>query len=229
MQIKWDEPDILKNVPRVSPWEVEYVLPASVHSASPPIKKSKLSQNSEFSSSEGEDLFQPIIRLSNSKIAYLDPLHWNYTSSSASMQGARQDQCCFSNCRSENINPACPGGFVNSGIKPESNYISPNMNIGSSQSENLSPDSLSSVHYSGSEPAGKVSADISSKDVVDSFRLFGKNICKEEPTFAYIGCMEGESEKVCKYVEGIDYSLDLSLTSPCSKLDSRCPPKSRSF
>lgn len=211
MQIKWDEPDNLKNVPRVSPWEVECVLPTSVCSASPPIKKRKVTP--EFSSSEGEDLFQPIIGLSNSKRGYLDRCYGYYTSS-ASMQGARQDQFYFSKFISGNINPTFSGGFGNHGMELKLNCISPKMNIGSSQYENLSSNSPSSVHYSGSELAGKVGMDISTKGVVHSFQLFGKIIRVEEPAEVssdYTGCMEGESKKVLEDVEGGNISLDLSL------------------
>lgn len=202
MQIDWDEPDNLKNVPRVSPWEVEHVLPTSARSASSRTKKKRVSP--EFSSSGGGDLFQPVMGLSNSKRGCLDRCDGIYTSS-ASMQGARQDQFYLSKFISENINPIFSGGCVNHGMKLKFNCISPKMNIGSSQNENLSSNNPSSVHNSGSEVARKVGMDMPTKGVAHSFQLFGKIIHVEEPAAVssdYTGCMEGESKEVLEDDEG---------------------------
>lgn len=51
LQVTWDEPDLLQNVKRVSPWLVEVVTNmSSVHLApfSPPRKKPRIPQNSDF-------------------------------------------------------------------------------------------------------------------------------------------------------------------------------------
>lgn len=45
-QVTWDEPEILQNAKRVSPWQIEFVSPTQpLHTAFPPAKRLKFSQN----------------------------------------------------------------------------------------------------------------------------------------------------------------------------------------
>ncbi|XP_028059949.1 auxin response factor 17-like isoform X1 [Camellia sinensis] len=91
-KVTWDEPDVLQNVKRVSPWQIEYVEPTPLlHSAFPPAKKFRFPQNPGLPTDGKGDLFFPIPGPSNSMIGYLKPSLMNYNSFPAGMQGARQD------------------------------------------------------------------------------------------------------------------------------------------
>jgi len=88
------------------------------------------------------------------------------------------------------------------------------LNIGSSLSENLSPDSQSSVHSFGTEFVGNQCCS-STKVGASCFQLFGKIIHMKQPVesgFDDIGCTEDDGVKRYSETEGINNPLDLSLT-----------------
>ncbi|KAL2250632.1 auxin response factor 18 [Sesamum indicum] len=92
LQVTWDEPDLLQNVKRVSPWLVELVsnMPA-IHLSpfSPPRKKLRLPQNSEFPL----DSQIPLPAFSgNHLLGSSNPFGCLPNNSPAGMQGARHAQ-----------------------------------------------------------------------------------------------------------------------------------------
>ncbi|KAM7514995.1 hypothetical protein LguiA_004578 [Lonicera macranthoides] len=230
LQVTWDEPEVLQNVKRVSPWQVEYVVPTpSLHPAFHPTKKFRAPQNTGLlpDGGEGELLFP--VSLSNSMMigGHLNsPSSKNYTSFPAGMQGARQDEICLSslsNFRGENANQMCTEDFF--GNKVMAPLVSTELNIGSSHSDNLSPDSQSSVHFFGTDISNR-GCNSSTKDGVNSFQLFGKIIHMNEPPVDggggfddSGGCTDDEGAKVYKESEVVSSNqLNLSLTYPCTKL-----------
>ncbi|KAE8717254.1 Auxin response factor 10 [Hibiscus syriacus] len=86
--VMWDEPDLLQNVKRVSPWLVELVsnMPA-IHLSpfSPPRKKLKLPQQSDFPA-DGQ---LPMPTFSGNFLGASNPFGCSHNTSPAGMQGAR--------------------------------------------------------------------------------------------------------------------------------------------
>ncbi|EXC16214.1 Auxin response factor 18 [Morus notabilis] len=88
LQVTWDEPDLLQNVKRVSPWLVELVsnMPA-IHLSpfSPPRKKLRLPQHSDFPF----DGHIPIPTFSGNLLGHSNPFGCLSENTPAGMQGAR--------------------------------------------------------------------------------------------------------------------------------------------
>ncbi|KAE8666239.1 Auxin response factor 10 [Hibiscus syriacus] len=88
LQVTWDEPDLLQNVKRVSPWLVELVsnMPA-IHLSpfSPPRKKLRLLQHLDFPF-DGQ---LPIPTFSGNLLGASNPFGCSHNTSPAGMQGAR--------------------------------------------------------------------------------------------------------------------------------------------
>ncbi|GAB2217567.1 hypothetical protein Drorol1_Dr00000766 [Drosera rotundifolia] len=84
LQVTWDEPEVLQNMERVSPWEVEYVTPTpSLADIFPQTKKLKGSHTGEFPI--------PIIGFGNPLFGQFGSSQLNYLTFPAGMQGARQN------------------------------------------------------------------------------------------------------------------------------------------
>lgn len=215
---------------RVSPWQVEYVVPTpTLHPAFHPTKKFRAPQNTGLLPDGGEgELFFPV-SLSNSIMmgGHLNsPSLMNYTSFPAGMQGARQDEICLSslsNFRDDKANQMCTEDFFSNNVMAPP--VSTELNIGSSHSDDLSPDSQSSVHFFGTDISNR-GCNSSTKDGVNSFQLFGQIIHTNEPPVYSGGCFddgggctEDEGAKVYKESEVVSSNrLNLSLTYPCMKL-----------
>ncbi|XVF36823.1 hypothetical protein REPUB_Repub19eG0091600 [Reevesia pubescens] len=223
LQVAWDdEPEVLQNARRVSPWQVEILSSSPLHSPFPLAKKFKLSQDSGLTDAEAVNLI-PMTGLTNSTMGYMNPSLLNYNSFPAGMQGARQNQFhlqSLTNYMSENTPMMSTDNFSGNYMVPKLNRISTELNIGSSQSDNLSPDSQSSMVSFGTELTENGGCN-SSKVGVSSFQLFGKIIHMKEPVgsrFDDIGCMEDDGGK--RYDEAVceKNSLDLSSTYGYSKL-----------
>ncbi|KAK3022633.1 hypothetical protein RJ639_047442 [Escallonia herrerae] len=218
--VTWDELEVLQNVKRVSPWQVEYVVPTdSFHSTFPCTKKFRVSDDLGLLPDGDGEFFFPMTGLSSSMMGQLNPALINYVSFPAGMQGARQDQICVSrssNFFSDNNHQMNMDDFVgNTMTKVDS--VSTELNIGSSQSDNLSPDSQSSIHCFATELVGKQGCNSSTKVGFNSIQLFGKIIHMDEPVeggFHDVGCTEDEGSRACKESEGLHNALDLSLTYP---------------
>lgn len=88
LQVTWDEPDLLQNVKRVSPWLVELVsnMPA-IHLSpfSPPRKKLRLPQHSDFPL----DGHIPMPTFSGNLLGHSNPFGCLSENTPAGMQGAR--------------------------------------------------------------------------------------------------------------------------------------------
>ncbi|GAB2300594.1 hypothetical protein Dimus_034629 [Dionaea muscipula] len=103
LQVNWDEPDLLQNVKRVSPWLVEIVsstMPPSIHLPpfSPPRKKLRLPQHEypdHFPPLDGGQLQMPIGNFNFNFLGYTNINPFGYLpdpNSPAGMQGARHAQ-----------------------------------------------------------------------------------------------------------------------------------------
>ncbi|MBA0625847.1 hypothetical protein Godav_003597 [Gossypium davidsonii] len=229
--VAWDEPD-LQNVRRVNPWQVEIATSLPLQSSFPLAKKSKFSQESGLADAEGEIMF-PMTGLTNSTMRYMNPSLLNYNSFPAGMQGARQNHFHvqgLTNPVSENTAMMSTDASSSNYWVPKLKRISTELNIGSSQSDNLSPDSQSSMVSFGTEFTENAGCNLS-KVGVNSFQLFGKTIHMKEPggsMFGNVGSMEDDSGK--RYDEAVreKNSLDLSSTNDYSKLHDRIDVKSES-
>lgn len=215
---------MLQNVKRVSPWQVEYVVPTpSLHSEFPPTKKCRVPQDPGLLLDGGGEPLFPMTGLNNSMVRHLNPSLMNFNSFPASIQGARQDRICVSSLSSfirENTHQRC-SDYFNGNVSPIVETVSTELNIGSSQLDNLSPDSQSSVHFFGNELLRKRVRNASPKVGITSFRLFGKIIHLKKPVengFDEVGCPEDDGSKVYKEREGADNPFDRSSTYPYMKL-----------
>ncbi|XVE60403.1 hypothetical protein DITRI_Ditri05aG0125900 [Diplodiscus trichospermus] len=222
LQVAWDEPEVLQNSRRVSPWQVEVVSSSPLHSSFPPTKRFKSSQDSGSIDAEGE-IFFSMTGLTNSTMGYRNPSLLNYNSFPAGMQGARQNHFhlqSITNSLSENNPMMYTDNFSGNYMVPKLNRISTELNIGSSHSDNLSPDSQSSMVSFGTELTENGGCN-SSKVGVSSFQLFGKIIHIKEPigsTFDDVDCMEGDGGKGYDEAASLNNPLNLSLTYGYSKL-----------
>ncbi|KAE8728293.1 putative Protein grpE [Hibiscus syriacus] len=222
--VAWDDPDVLPNARRVSPWQVEIASSLPLYSSFPLAKKYKLSRESGLADAEGE-IFFPMTGLTNSTMKHMNPSLLNYNCFPAGMQGARQNPFLIqgsTNYVSENTPMMSTDSLSSNFWQPKLNRISTELNIGSSQSDNLSPDSQSSMVSFGTGLTENVGCS-SSKVGVNSFQLFGQII---HPVGSIFGSMEDESGK--RYDEAVSEknTLDLSSTYGFSKLldgiDVRC-------
>lgn len=218
-QVTWDEPEILQNAKRVSPWQIEFVSPTRpLHTTFPPAKRLKFPQNSGSLTDVEEEIFFPVTSLSNSTVGYLNPSLLNYNTSPAGMQGARQNPYnslfSLSNFISENNHQMSFDGTFGNNMVPKLRRVSTELNIGSSQSDNLSPDSHSSVHSFGTELVGNQGCN-STKVGVRSIQLFGKIINMKQPVesaFDDVACPDDDGSKGFNEREDANLPLDLSLT-----------------
>ncbi|XWS23823.1 hypothetical protein CRYUN_Cryun28dG0048400 [Craigia yunnanensis] len=222
LQVAWDEPEVIQNARRVSPWQVEIVSSSPLHSSFPSAKKFKFSQDSGLTDAEGE-IFFPTTGLTNSTMGYMNPSILNYNSFPAGMQGARQnhfDLQSLTNSVSENTPMISTDNFSGNYMVPKLKRISTELNIGSSQPDNLSSDSQSSMVSFGTELTENEGCN-SSKVGISSFQLFGKIIHMKEPVgsrFEEVGCMEDIGGKRYDEAASLKNSSDLSLTYGYSKL-----------
>ncbi|KAJ7965644.1 Auxin response factor [Quillaja saponaria] len=222
LQVTWDEPEVLQNAKRVSPWQVEYVSPTpQLHTACPPAKRFRAPHSSgPLSDGEGDSLFA-MTGFTNSSMGNMKQPLLNCETFPAGMQGARHDLFSvsnFSNFVSEKTANACTDNSFGNITVPKLKRVSTELNIGSSLSDNLSPDSQSSVHSFGTEFVGSQCCN-STKLAAGSFQLFGKIIHMNQPVesgFHGSGCTGDDGSKGYNETEGIDNPPNLSLT--CSKL-----------
>lgn len=218
LEVTWDEPEILQNAKRVSPWQIEFISPTRpLHTAFPPAKRLKFSQNYGSMTDVEEEIFFPVNGLSNSTVGCLNPSLLNYNTFPAGMQGARQNPYSLfslSNFISENNHQMSSDGIFGNNMVPKLRRVSTELNIGSSQSDNLSPDSHSSVHSFGTELGGNQGCN-STKVGVRSIQLFGKIIHMKQPVesgFGDVVCPDDDGSKGFSEREDVNLPLDLSLT-----------------
>ncbi|KAG2709178.1 hypothetical protein I3843_05G206000 [Carya illinoinensis] len=228
LQVTWDEPGVLQNAKGVSPWQVEHVSPVSpLHTTFPPAKKCRALQNSGLLTDGEGDLFFPITGFTNSTMGHMSQSLLNYNSFPAGMQGARQNlftKSTLSNVLSEN-NMLADNSYGNNMV-PKLKTVSTELNIGSSQSENLSPHSQSSVHSFGTELIGTQCCS-STKVGASCFQLFGKIIHIKQPvesSFDDVNSTEDDGIKAYNETEGINNPQDISstYTKLLDRLDVQC-------
>lgn len=208
----------------MSPWQVEFVATTPpLQAAFPPAKKFRFPENSGLLTEGEGELFFSMSGLTNSTMGHMNPSLLNYNTFPAGMQGARHDPfsiISLSNFLSENSPQVFANNAFGNNMVPKLKNVSTEVNIGSSQSENLSPDSQSSMHSFGTEFVGNRGCN-SKKVGISSFQLFGKIICMNEPVesgFDDVGYMEDDGSKGYTETEGINNPLDLSLTSSYTEL-----------
>ncbi|RVW19810.1 Auxin response factor 17 [Vitis vinifera] len=199
VKVTWDEPEVLQNVMRVSPWQVELVMPTPpFHTTPPPAKRFRIAQSPELPSDGEGEIFFP---MADTVMGILNPSLLNHNTFPAGMQGARQDSfyvSSLSNLTSENTHQMCTINSLDD-MATKLNTVSTELNIGSSLSDNLSPDSQGSVHFFGTKPVGNQDGNSSTKVGIHSFQLFGKVIHIKQPVEGNCsadGCTEDGSKKI---------------------------------
>ncbi|GAB4861399.1 hypothetical protein Ancab_036582 [Ancistrocladus abbreviatus] len=233
LQVAWDDPDVLQNVKRVSPWEVEYVAPAPpLHTTLPPTKKFRVPHSSGLLIDGNAEFPLPNLRFSDSMMGHLTSAHLNYNTFPAGMQGARHDSIYVSSSDSiisENLHQMCDDESLDNNMMQKVDTVSTDLNIGNTPSETPSPDSPSSVQLCSSDTAGRRTCTSSTKAGVTSFQLFGKIIHMEHliGNAEDDGCAQYGVSKGFKEVDDIRDPLNLSQSDPFKKLvdrlDVECP------
>ncbi|XP_074279524.1 auxin response factor 17-like [Silene latifolia] len=184
LEVKWDEHEILKNMNRVSPWQVEFIPPTPpIHTTFPPTKKLKYSTNSGLY--DGEEEFPlPSVGFS-SMMSQLGPSFLNHNSFPAGMQGARQSNFFISNL--PNISNTNGTHQLHRDIHVDSVSERANggpidLNAGKTPSEDTpSPDSQNSVQFFCTAGSKQKSPGLTKEVGITSFQLFGKTIHMEKP------------------------------------------------
>ncbi|XP_061339546.1 auxin response factor 17-like [Gastrolobium bilobum] len=240
LQVNWDEPEVLQNAKRVSPWQVELVsFTPALHRTFPPTKKFRFAQGSGLLSDREGDPFFPMTVFPNSTIGHLNQTLLSYDTFPAGMQGARHDlfsASSFSNFLNDNSCLHMGTSSLGNDTVPRSRTVPTELNIGSSQSDELSPDrpdSQSSLHSFGTEFFGTHNS-MTTKFGSGSILLFGKIIQPVQSGLRDADCMRDHGSKGCNETEGIDNPLDNSVTYSKlhSRLDVQCqraPPVEASY
>ncbi|RDY09545.1 Auxin response factor 17, partial [Mucuna pruriens] len=230
LQVNWDEPEVLQNAKRVSPWQVELVSPTlALHTVFPPTKRFRAEQGSGLLSDRDGDPFFPMTGFPNSSMGHLNKKLLSYDNFPAGMQGARHDlfsASSFSNFLNDNSYLYMGSSSFGNNTVRSLGTVSTELNIGSSQSDDLSPHSQSSFHSFGTEVTG--THNCNTKVGSGSILLFGKVIQPVESDLHDADCIGGDGSGGCKETEGIDNLLDHSLTYSklLNKLDVQCQPVS---
>ncbi|XP_061365333.1 auxin response factor 17 isoform X2 [Gastrolobium bilobum] len=229
LQVTWDEPEVLQNAKWVSPWQVELVAATPpLHTPFPPTKKFRAAQGPVVLTDGEGDPFS-MTGFTNSTMRHLNQTLLSYGTFPAGMQGARHDLFSASNFPNFSVDNSrlCMGNSFGNNTVPRLKSLSTDLNVGSFQSDDLSPDSQhSSLHSFGTEFVRNHSCN-STKSGSVSFQLFGAVIHAEQPVESGshgTGCTEDDSSKGCNETEGIDNPLDDSLTYSklLDRLDDQC-------
>ncbi|KAM5575906.1 hypothetical protein ABKV19_014713 [Rosa sericea] len=164
----------------------------------------------------------PMTGAANSTMGQLNASLLNYNIFPAGMQGARQDLFCVSNV-SHLLNETSPrmctyNSFGNNNMVPRLKRVSTELNIGSPQSDQLSPDSQSSAHSFVMELDGNRHCN-STKVGRSSFEIFGQTIQLEG--IDAVGCTGDDSNIGYNETELLNNQLDLSYTKLLERIDVR--------
>ncbi|KAL9245517.1 hypothetical protein vseg_019161 [Gypsophila vaccaria] len=228
LEVKWDEQEILKNMNRVSPWQVECSPPTpSIHTTFPPTKKIKYTTTSGMY--DGEDEFPlPSIGFS-SMMGQLNPLYLNQNPFSAGMQGARQNQLFLStlptlpnNNNNTEDTPQIHHEYHDASVSQRDEVVPMDLNVGKTPSNTPSPDSQNSVQLCCPTPTG------TKKTGITSFQLFGKTLTihTEEPVNSVddVSCTEYDDHGAKAAEETMDHTVEDpykkvqdNLGSPCQR------------
>ncbi|KAI9097498.1 hypothetical protein K1719_025269 [Acacia pycnantha] len=157
LQVMWDEPEVLQNAKRVSPWEVEVVSSeAPPDTVFPPAKRFRGAQYFGVATDREGDPFFSNTGLTNSTMGHSNPSLSNYNTVPAGMQGARQDLSAVPTRQDLSAVPSLSNfGIGNSHLYIGNTFgntvpmmrtsMSTEPNTDSSQSNSLSPESQSSL------------------------------------------------------------------------------------
>ncbi|XP_068662656.1 auxin response factor 17-like [Aristolochia californica] len=214
LQVNWDEPEVLHNVKRVSPWQVELVATAPhIQNPFPSTKKIRLHPGPELLTLGDGSMFFPMTGLTSSVMSHLSPSLFSYNTFPAGMQGARHDTTFVPNLTNSVSNES---GFLFSDNllsyvpSPKLSSVCTELNIGgTSQSENSSPPSQGSVNFANMETVGSKSHNSSTESSRVSFQLFGKIIW----TGGNVRSNDDGGGKGCKETENLGGPLDSSMSS----------------
>ncbi|XP_023882698.2 auxin response factor 18 [Quercus suber] len=173
LQVTWDEPDLLQNVKRVSPWLVELVsnMPViHISPFSPPRKKLRFPQHPDFS----HDGQFPMPSFSGNPLGSSSPLCFLSDNTPAGIQGARHAQFGISLSDLHFNNKLQPGLFP-------SNFQRYNMNPRTSNSI-MTSNTNSNENLSCLLTIGNSSQNLEKSDNVKrhQFLLFGQPIITEQ-------------------------------------------------
>lgn len=207
----------------MSPWQVEFVAstPPLQTGGFPPAKRFRALNSGLLTDGERE-VFFPMSGAATSTIEQLNASLFNYNTFPAGMQGARQfSVSSLSNLLCETTKMCTYNSFGNN-VVPKLKTVSTELNIGSSQSDNLSPDSQSSVRSFGTDLVGNQYCN-STKVGKSSFQLFGQIIhAPVEKGFGDVGCPEGNGDKDYDETEGMNNSPNLSYTKLLERVNVQC-------
>ncbi|RZB71463.1 auxin response factor 17-like [Glycine soja] len=208
LQVNWDEPEVLQNAKQVSPWQVELVSPPfALHTVFSPNKRLRADQGSGLLSNREQDPFFPMPGFSNSAMGHMtgfpnstvgqmDKPLLSYESFPAGMQGARHDlysPLSFSNFLNDNSYLYMGSGSFGNNPVQSLGTVTTELNMSSSQSDDLSPHSQSSFHSFGTEFTGTRNCD--TKVGPGSILLFGKIIQPAESDLHDADCMERDGSR----------------------------------
>ncbi|XP_077248819.1 auxin response factor 17-like [Tasmannia lanceolata] len=219
LQVTWDEPEMLQNVKRVSPWQVELVLASpSIQTPFPPTKKIRLPQGPESLTGGESTMFFPMAGLANTMMGHLSTSMFNYNNFPAGMQGARQNptyMSSLSNFIPNNQLYLYPDNLYVSNMSPKLSRVSTELNIGStSLSESSSSPIQASINLFGTKLVGNPNWNsIPKSRASSSFQLFGKTIQTMqtiEGGFNNTGHKGDEVSEGYKVTEGVGGPLDSS-------------------
>ncbi|KAK9167656.1 hypothetical protein Scep_002847 [Stephania cephalantha] len=173
LQVTWDDPSVLQNIKRVSPWQIELVeATPSFH----PSKRLRFSKHHDLRLDvQGLPMFPT--EVANPMMGSLNFFHPN--SSPAGVQGARHDATSasdFSNSFVRNSRQMLPSEHLYGNSVPQLSSASTVNNVNTSQSDNLSPRSESSVQLSDRQASNSLTTVVGS-----SIQLFGRVIHVNQP------------------------------------------------
>lgn len=208
----------------VSPWQIELLSTTpSLHTPFPSMKRLR---GSHGVLTEGDPY--SITAFANSTMGQLNQSLLSYGTFPAGMQGARHDLfsvSSFSNFPSENPRLCMTNSFGNNtvlGLKS----LSTELNVGSSQSDDFSPESQNSLPSFGTDFVRNYNCN-SMKPGPVSFQLFGAVIQTERPVESGshgTGSPGDDSSKGCNETEGMNNPLEDSLiySKLLDRLDGQC-------
>ncbi|KAK9743335.1 hypothetical protein RND81_03G233200 [Saponaria officinalis] len=206
LEVKWDDHEILKNMNKVSPWQVKLIPPTpSIHTAFPPTKKVKYSPDSGLFTDGEEEFPLPTVGFS-SMMGHLSSCYLNYNSFPASMQGARQNHSFVSslpNIVTDGTHQIYPEYHVDS-VSQKAEIVYTDLN------------SQNSVQLFGTAGTKQQPCCLTRKAGITSFQLFGKIIQMEQPlnNTDEISCSENDD---CG-AEGSGITMDHPSVDPYKKL-----------
>lgn len=167
----------------------------ALHSAFPPIKRIKAAHDSGVFTNGERDPF-PMTGFTNSTMGQLNQALLSYGTFPAGMQGARHDlfsPSSFSNFLNDKSYLYMGSGSFGNNPVQSLGTVTTELNMSSSQSDDLSPHSQSSFHSFGTEFTGTRNCD--TKVGPGSILLFGKIIQPAESDLHDADCMERDGSR----------------------------------